>query len=219
MKKIGILFFIVLAWAACNPCGDVDCGLHGTCEEGDCICDSGWTGTDCSINLCDDIDCEHGECDAGECVCDDGWGGDLCDECDLDCVHGACNDDGECVCDNGWEGTLCDEEIFQTAISVWTEMSVFPCNTTLIDVYISESEEDLVAGDYVGSLDSYYDNQPDCGANGTVTEVVTPGIWYVYAECNDGDMYWDGEIEVEEGECFMINLTEKKGLKFSAKKK
>jgi len=34
--------------ATCTP----SCGTKGECKSGQCVCDNGWSGVDCSINLC-----------------------------------------------------------------------------------------------------------------------------------------------------------------------
>lgn len=255
MKKFITLFLIVFVWA-CDPCRDVTC-INGTCEDGECVCITGWTGESCEIDMCASVNCgDHGTCVAGICQCNSGWEGTYCDQCSVDCGdHGECDDDGECECDAGWTGDLCDEEVTTTictntcvwhndgecddggpgsdwdlcecgtdcadcgprteaecagggggdeaAISVWTSIVSFPCNTQRIDVYIDS--------DYEGYLDSYYSSTPDCGDGGTVTVLVTPGTHEVYAECNDGDTYWGpGDVSVGEGVCYMLELTAKK---------
>jgi len=126
----------------CSLCPS--CGSHGTCNDtlsgnGQCVCDSGWSGASCSIcasgyygSSC--LACpscgSHGTCSDtlsgnGQCVCDSGWSGASCSICAsgyygsscLACPscgsHGTCSDtlsgNGQCVCDSGWSGTLCDE--------------------------------------------------------------------------------------------------------------
>ncbi|MBI3143128.1 MAG: hypothetical protein HYZ16_09905 [Bacteroidetes bacterium] len=34
-----------------DPCEEVNCGLHGTCDEGKCICEEGWGGDLCDSDL------------------------------------------------------------------------------------------------------------------------------------------------------------------------
>ena len=62
------------------------CGAHGTCVGSTCRCETGWGGSDCTIQSTDP--------DTG---------------CTLNCgIHGHCNDSGSsCTCDSGWTGTLC----------------------------------------------------------------------------------------------------------------
>jgi hypothetical protein len=62
--------------AACGGdrfCKNVDCG-HGTCEDGLCACETGWTiGSDnlCSERIpCADVDCGHGTCNLVDELCD-----------------------------------------------------------------------------------------------------------------------------------------------------
>ncbi|BES99420.1 EGF-like domain [Nesidiocoris tenuis] len=87
------------------------CSEHGTydLESASCVCESFWTGPDCSQPWCR-LDCgPHGRCDSGKCVCSDGWTGDTCDTlpCDARCSqHGQCKN-GTCVCSQGWNGRHC----------------------------------------------------------------------------------------------------------------
>ena len=106
-----------------DPCEDVECGEHGKCVKGSCICDSGWKGKMCEekipVDPCEDVECgEHGKCVDGPCICDSGYTGNMCEEkipvdpCDgVDCgSHGRCVD-GPCICDSGWKGKMCEEKI------------------------------------------------------------------------------------------------------------
>lgn len=113
MKKYSLFLVLFLLAAECNnPCKDVTC-TNGTCVDGECVCDAGFSGDDCTYDLCDSIACVNGTCSAGACVCDENWGGTLCDDCDLNCGdHGSCNDAGDaCVCDNGYTGADCSTPI------------------------------------------------------------------------------------------------------------
>lgn len=62
-----ILFVSTLCFTACNkddddpnPCENVSCDNGGTCDNGDCNCLEGFTGTNCETaveaGVCDDID-------------------------------------------------------------------------------------------------------------------------------------------------------------------
>jgi len=118
---------------ACDP----GCGVHGSCVDGACVCDSGVTGAacdacapgyvgfpDCVDDPCDPDPCSsHGTCDAGVCSCDPGFAGDACDGCDVGylgypgCVDDPCEPDpcsghgtcdaGACACDPGYAGAGC----------------------------------------------------------------------------------------------------------------
>lgn len=56
----------------------LDCGLHGTCENGKCRCHDGWSGTSCDQLPCDARCSNHGQCKNGTCVCSQGWNGRHC---------------------------------------------------------------------------------------------------------------------------------------------
>ena len=42
---------------------DLECGEHGACEAGRCVCDQGWYGDTCGVQTCDPRCSQHGECD------------------------------------------------------------------------------------------------------------------------------------------------------------
>lgn len=54
MKKIGLYFTLILFslfLSNCSdPCKDIDCN-NGTCDDGTCICDDGFTGANCDTEL------------------------------------------------------------------------------------------------------------------------------------------------------------------------
>lgn len=115
MKKISILFLFFLVLYGCDPCKTVECN-QGTCVDGDCNCNAGWTGDNCDVDMCASLACVHGTCTAGACVCEANYQGTLCDDIidpclDVDCSnHGDCvAATGECDCDDGWSGDDCSE--------------------------------------------------------------------------------------------------------------
>ncbi|XP_063988492.1 teneurin-a isoform X1 [Diachasmimorpha longicaudata] len=91
----------------------LQCGPHGSCEQGQCKCHDGWTGTKCDQKPCDSRCAEHGQCKNGTCVCSQGWNGRHCTltGCENGCSrHGRCTlHDGEwkCDCAIGWAGRDC----------------------------------------------------------------------------------------------------------------
>jgi hypothetical protein len=113
MKKISILFLFFLVIYGCDPCKNKECN-QGTCVNGDCECNTGWTGANCDVDMCAGINCVNGTCVAGICECETNYEGTLCDEIidpcyGVDCgTHGDCNaTSGDCDCDNGWTGSDC----------------------------------------------------------------------------------------------------------------
>ncbi|XP_044012987.1 teneurin-a isoform X1 [Aphidius gifuensis] len=96
-----------------QPSCGLDCGPHGSCEQGRCKCHDGWTGTKCDQKPCDQRCAEHGQCKNGTCVCSQGWNGRHCTlpGCENGCSrNGICSlQDGEysCACSTGWAGRDC----------------------------------------------------------------------------------------------------------------
>eukprot|EP01043_Picozoa_sp_COSAG02_P034738 COSAG02_NODE_2446_length_8839_cov_6.263501_4_plen_407_part_00 len=107
-------------------CKDVKCN-HGTCHEGKCSCENGWSGTSCAhATGCDNKPCHPengGTCTPHgggySCDCPKGYTGDNCQwgPCKpqgkaVDCHHGTCEPQGSgyvCTCKAGWQGTDCNE--------------------------------------------------------------------------------------------------------------
>ena len=73
-RKTGDEGFEVLCISDSDPCANVDCGEHGTCSNGACVCDSGYSGTNCEIAsnqqtyTCDPIDLYSVKNESGEVV-------------------------------------------------------------------------------------------------------------------------------------------------------
>ncbi|VDN02037.1 unnamed protein product [Thelazia callipaeda] len=91
---------------------DVECH-HGSCGNGICVCDEGWTGMDCSERQCLP-GCElHGHCNNGTCICTKGWNGANCyiAGCVNDCNgNGACelfSGEWKCACYTSYFGANC----------------------------------------------------------------------------------------------------------------
>ena len=87
------------------------CSDRGVCFFGKCVCDPGWTGEACSVELHCEADCHNrGVCTYGICWCDPGWSGPACEDlvpCPASCSgHGTCSQ-ARCYCDEGWQGTDC----------------------------------------------------------------------------------------------------------------
>lgn len=80
-KIISLLALVaVLAIGCGDECDDINCGANGTCVDGTCQCDEGFSGSNCEINVCDTVDCgDNGSCVNGDCECDTGYEGASCE--------------------------------------------------------------------------------------------------------------------------------------------
>ncbi|KAK0097058.1 hypothetical protein PV326_003446 [Microctonus aethiopoides] len=100
-----------------QPSCGLECGPHGSCEQGRCKCHDGWTDTKCDQKPCDPRCAANGQCKNGTCVCSQGWNGRHCTlpGCENSCSrHGICTlQDGEysCACSVGWAGRDCSIEL------------------------------------------------------------------------------------------------------------
>ncbi|WP_276135087.1 calcium-binding EGF-like domain-containing protein [Polluticoccus soli] len=73
--------FTVVTYTACkNACADVVCLNGGACQDGKCICPSGFVGVNCEKTPCSDVDCRNGgTCKDGKCLCPAGYEGSNCE--------------------------------------------------------------------------------------------------------------------------------------------
>jgi len=86
LQILGVAAIATIGMVSCDTdaCKDVDCGLYGTCLEGDCVCDAGFGGVNCATDYCAVLTC-------------DATGG----------VKTAVDDACDCVCNAGYEGADC----------------------------------------------------------------------------------------------------------------
>ncbi|XP_017333169.1 N-acetylglucosamine-1-phosphodiester alpha-N-acetylglucosaminidase isoform X2 [Ictalurus punctatus] len=106
-------------------CQPEDCNQHGTCVDGQCVCQPGWATPTCANLTCQPADCgDHGLCTPDGCVCDAGWIGVNCsqecsagfygDKCKKTCMcinGGSCDPvHGRCTCPAGFHGVSCEQE-------------------------------------------------------------------------------------------------------------
>ena len=123
---LALLFIIAVIVIVVNgthdSCVNVHCGTYGSCQSGACVCQPGYSGTPCAVDICYQVNCgAHGSCyvsnDAGTehaCRCAGGWKGRQCDQvdpCYQRCgVHGTCADHGTtatCTCAGEYTGDRC----------------------------------------------------------------------------------------------------------------
>lgn len=145
MKKILTAFtclVLILSYSCSEDnCADLDCGPNGDCnpDTGACMCDPGFSGTNCEINICDTTDCgSNGTCDpvTGDCNCEEGYSGENCEinVCDtVDCgPNGDCFErDGTCICNPGFEGERCETETRSNFVGEYIG-DIVPCVPSIL---------------------------------------------------------------------------------------
>ncbi len=82
-----VIAFLSIASVSCGDCfgfmgrEKIECHNGGTCNDGECDCLKGYSGTFCdSLDLCElnDVECVFGDCEDGLCICQTGYEGELC---------------------------------------------------------------------------------------------------------------------------------------------
>ena len=152
---------------SCAACPGVDCGAHGTCNDGTagdglCKCVRGFDGDDCEdcaagfygegCALCPDNGCHlHGSCvdgrsGNGTCACNAGWGGEAC----LECLPGhygpsclPCDERCEHGCFEGLAGNgtcMCTESCYE--LGYCSPTATCSCKS---GYYLDENDECIVA--------------------------------------------------------------------------
>ena len=156
MKKLlliaaGLLFMVAIQ--SCDRCKDVDCGVGGTCEDGECVCDAGFSGDNCETEdkcISQNVQCENdGVCEDGECDCEPYYRGDFCEDY---CENGRYRSSTrECECYPGWEADGCTVE--SRAAWIGGYLYTTDCNTeggsAMVDTLPHPDPDSAFAKNYV----------------------------------------------------------------------
>ena len=70
-KQVIYSFSHIISTSFSEKC-NLNCGPHGSCESGHCVCHQGWQGERCNVKLCDQRCKDHGVCSNGTCLCTNG---------------------------------------------------------------------------------------------------------------------------------------------------
>lgn len=155
MKNLIILFLLgsaLLTIGCGEKCDDINCGINGTCIDGVCNCNEGYSGATCEIHVCDNINCnDNGTCVDGSCNCDPGYSGVNCEinVCDnVDCgQNGVCDlITGMCNCELGYEGEFCETEEREKFMGTWNS------NAWICDSDINMAELTLRQGPSINEI-------------------------------------------------------------------
>ena len=109
---IGLRALVVDGTSSCG-----DCSGHGACLDGECSCETGWSGAHCSVDTCPQHCAGRGFCLLGRCSCYSGFEGE---DCTLEAgvgvsegLHQRCSGhgrlhEGSCLCSEFWQGAFCE---------------------------------------------------------------------------------------------------------------
>ena len=115
-----MVLFAAFSLSSCDECRKVECENDGTCEEGECVCPEGFSGSTCQTeDLCitQDVTCENGgECLDGTCNCTPTYYGE---SCEILCKYGT-YENGTCDCNQGIDGDECDFFSRERFLGVYT---------------------------------------------------------------------------------------------------
>ena len=223
LKSVLMLLMMTLAFASCDinrKCDD-QCG-NGYCVEGDCVCNTGWSGEWCNTALSTSSSgggtssggtssggtssssgsgalCTNTCPYANDGECDDGGPGATYDICDLGTDCADCGVRYTSSSSGGTSSTSSSGGSSSGQLMVWNS-NPSPCPAgagSTISVYID--------GSYAGGLSSYYNSTPSCGASGAVTQTLSVGSHIVYGECG-GTTWGPSTINVSAGGCATFQL-------------
>ena len=103
-----------------NACENA-CNEHGNCKWGKCLCEPGWTGSDCSVPTCPGSFCYY-DPNSFETVCNQCSG------------NGKCGLGGNCSCNDGWTGPDCGSILCTRNCTGWQFcLPDFPVNQCICD--------------------------------------------------------------------------------------
>ncbi|XP_078082775.1 tenascin isoform X2 [Mustelus asterias] len=211
----------------CNPgwkgtnCTEPDCpencNERGTCVDGKCLCEEGFIGEDCSIELSCPNDCsDQGKCINGVCHCFDGYTGDDCSRelCQFDCgKYGTCIG-GVCVCDEGHTGEDCRAKLCPNNCSGQGICSNGQC---ICDEGLTgEDCRDLACLNNCYNRGRCVDGECICDEGFTdqdCSEIICPHDCYDRGRCIEGVCYCDEGFTGEDcGELVCVNNCSNNGL-------
>ncbi|XP_078406452.1 tenascin isoform X3 [Cetorhinus maximus] len=211
----------------CNPgwkganCTEPDCpencNERGTCVNGKCLCEEGFTGEDCSIEVSCPNDCsDQGRCINGVCHCFSGYTGEDCGQelCQFDCgEYGTCAN-GVCVCDESHTGEdcrikLCPNNCSGQGICV---NGLCVCDEGLT----GEDCTDLACLNNCYNRGRCVDGECICDEGFTdqdCSEIICPNDCYDRGRCVEGVCYCDEGFTGEDcGELVCVNKCSNNGL-------
>ncbi len=179
LLTLALTVFAVFGIQSCesDPCSTIDCSDNGVCFDGSCLCDTGWTGADCSIpdtaDPCDGVTCSgNGTCISGSCDCATGWTGVDCstpvntDPCDgVTCSGNGTCVNGDCDCDTGYTGTDCSGLSRDLILATWNVSETCSSDPSFTDSYTSD-----ITADATNDTRFYINNLYNFGSQAGISE-------------------------------------------------
>ncbi|XP_067825688.1 tenascin isoform X5 [Heptranchias perlo] len=194
-----------------------NCNERGTCVNGKCLCEQGFTGEDCSIEVSCLNDCsDQGRCINGVCHCFSGYTGEDCGQevCPFDCgEYGTCIN-GVCVCDEGYRGEDCGIKLCPNNCS---NQGICVNGQCVCDEGLTgEDCRDLACLNNCYNRGRCVDGECICDEGFTdqdCSEIICPNDCYDRGRCIEGVCYCDEGFTGEDcGELVCLNNCSNNGL-------
>ena len=81
LALLSLFAFFLITFSSCDPCRNTECLNGGICDEGNCLCQNGYSGENCEdFDACWNRNCQNGGiCLEGTCICANGYEGVDCE--------------------------------------------------------------------------------------------------------------------------------------------
>jgi len=146
-----VLFLCLLFFTACNSCYRTECMNGGTCIQGQCICEDGFSRPICEVDTCILTDaCPDGiECKYGVCQCPDTLFGLACQFALPNVTTGTYHGDSDC--EDYFDNTYMLAEVRGTSDPLVYEIDDFAFGEIEI-TFITETDFVIREQDIDGSI-------------------------------------------------------------------
>ncbi|MFO7736704.1 MAG: leucine-rich repeat domain-containing protein, partial [bacterium] len=180
-------------WGNPEPCDNVDCGTHGSCQEdsyGDafCSCDFGYEDNNLQcVHVCDGVDCSgHGICDVdssgnGFCNCEAGFHNE-----EKDCIIDGASGSDELLLVNADECSQTGHCVYRFIFGQYYGFFT-AADSVDYEIVINVKDPD-------DNWHNYWESVYDCSSDGKCTDVDDQYIDFVWDHEIPGEQYISVEV-------------------------